>query len=213
MVTDMPTLHYFPAYGSCEVIRMALHYFHVPFTEVNYDFRQWSAAKASGLFEFMEMPMMEIGDRKYVLSAAILRYLCQLYAAYPRDPGEIAKMEAVRELRDQIYEAVMPFMYIGQVEEAKDWFRLHMSSYFPMIESQLQSNPQGQGRYFFGNHVSMADFIMFDLGFNFFLRPKMQDLGLEFQFEAPRFFAFLRSFPDTDEDFSRYMSLPKDLAF
>jgi len=213
MVSAAPVLHYFAAYGSCEVIRMALHYFHVPFTEVNYDFRQWSAAKASGLFEFTEMPMMEIGEKRYVLSAAILRYLCQLYAAYPTDVMEIAKVEAIREMHDEIYEAVMPFMYIGQVEAAKDWFRLHMSSYLPLIEAQLQANPSGQGRYFLGSHVSIADFIMFEMGFNFFLRPQMMDLGLEFQFEAPRYFAFLREFPQTDAEFAEYMKLPKELAF
>jgi len=213
MVTAAPVLHYYSAYGSAEVIRMALHYFHVPFTEVNYDFRQLSAAKASGLFEFMEMPMLEIGEKRYVQSAAVLRYLCQLYAAYPTDVMEIATVETIREMHDEIYEEVMPYMYIGQVEAAKDWFHLHMSSYLPLIESQLQANPQGQGRYFLGSHVSMADFIMFEMGFNYFLRPQMRELGLEFQFEAPRYFSFLREFPQTDEEFAEYMRLPKELPF
>ena len=213
-VNPKPRLHYFPSYGRAEVLRTAMHYFSVDYEEEVILPQKWPGVKHTGVYEFQQLPMLEIDGKRLVQTASILRYLCQTHNAYSTSQDEIALIEGIVEMTTEIFDKVIGLMLEGKVEIAKRWYETNMPAvYFPMIERLLESNPAGRGKYFVGSHVTMADFAMFELGFTAFQRPQMSELEQKFASMAPRYFGFLRSFKEERESLRRYMSEPKDKPF
>ena len=199
-------LHYFPTFGRGEPIRLALNYFGVPYTERIISLEAWFGGEKAN-FEFKQIPMLEMGGKKLVQSMAILRYLCQKNNAYPTEPAEAALVEAIVELRYEIYDILAPLNYtMKKAAEVKDWYRANMGRYFQTIESLLAANPTGQGKFFVGSKATMADFVMFEFGYNIFLRPLNADLGAEFRAKAPKFFTFMDSFKATKPSLATFMN-------
>ena len=206
-----PKLHYFPYYGRAEVIRMVLKYFGIEYEEVEVSMKNWPSLKHSGDYEFQQLPLLEIEGKRLVQTSSILRYICQRNYNYSTSPDQIAQIEAIVELRWEIHDQTFPLLLQGKLAEAKEWYEAHMPSlYFPMIEKLLEVNAEGQGKHFVGSSTTMADFAMFEFGFDAFQRSQMADLGAKFAPIAPKFFAFLRSFGEERESLRRYMSEPKD---
>lgn len=206
-----PKLHYFPYYGRAEVIRMALQYFEIEYEEVEVPMRNWPSLKHSGDYEFKQLPLLEIEGKRLTQTSSILRYVCQRNYAYSTAPDQIAQIESIVELRWEIHDQTFPLLLQGKLTEAKEWYEAHMPSlYFPMIEKLLETNVVGQGKHFVGSSTTMADFAMFEFGFDAFQRSQMADLGDKFTTIAPKFFVFLRSFGEERQSLRRYMSEPKD---
>ena len=85
-------VHYFNGFGRGEAIRMLLTHAKVNFENVNYGegANNWMEAKASGKFEFGQVPAIEGNGKVYVQSGAILRYLGLRYGYYPVHDPELA---------------------------------------------------------------------------------------------------------------------------
>lgn len=208
---EKPKLHYFPYYGRAEVLRIAMKYFELDYDEEVVSPQKWLALKRCGNYEFTQLPMLEIHGKRLIQTSAILRYLCQTNHAYSTSLDQIAQIEAIVELHSDIQDQTLPLLLQGKLTEAKAWYEAHMPTlYFPMIERLLEANAAGQGKYFVGSTVTMADFAMFEFGFDAFQRSQMADLGAKFALIAPKFFAFLSSFKEQKQSLKRYMSEPKD---
>ena len=206
-----PKLHYFPYSGRAEVLRMAMQYFELDYDEEVVSSQAWVSLKRSGNYEFAHLPMLEIQGKRLVQTSAILRYLCQTNHAYSTSTDQIAQIEAIVELHSDIQAQTLPLMLQDKLTEAKAWYEVHMpEQYFPMIERLLEANGAGQGKYFVGSTVTMADFVMFEFGFDAFQRSQMEDLGVKFAPIAPKFFAFLASFKEQKQSLKRYMSEHND---
>jgi len=211
---DRPKLHYFPYYGRAEAIRIALRYLEIPYEEEVMFSQKWPAKKCSGDYEFSQLPMLELDGLKLVQSCSILRYLCQTHNAYGSSAADGHRIEEIVELLGEVQEQTLPLLMEGKLAETKAWYEAKMPKlYFPMLESLLAANPAGQGKYFVGAQASMADFAMFEFGFDAFQRPQMDELGAKFAEIAPKFFAFLKSFREERESLRVYMSEPKDKPF
>lgn len=206
-----PKLHYFPYSGRAEVLRMAMQYFELDYDEEVVSSQAWVSLKRSGNYEFAHLPMLEIQGKRLVQTSAILRYLCQTNHAYSTSTDQIAQIEAIVELHSDIQAQTLPLMLQDKLTEAKAWYEVHMpEQYFPMIERLLEANGAGQGKYFVGSTVTMADFVMFEFGFDAFQRSQMEDLGVKFAPIAPKFFAFLATFKEQKQSLKRYMSEHND---
>ena len=86
-------VHYFAGYGRAEAVRMLLTHGKIAYEEVNYGegHNSWPEAKASGKFEFGQLPVLEGPSGKlYAQSAATLRYLGIKYGYYPVADPELA---------------------------------------------------------------------------------------------------------------------------
>lgn len=212
--TDRPRLHYFPYYGRAEAIRIALRYFEIPYEEEVMLLQKWPVKKCSGNYEFRQLPMLEMDGLKLVQSCSILRYLCQTHTTDSSSEADCQLVEEIVELKGEIQENTLPLLMEGKLAETKAWYEANMPSiYFPMLESLLSANVAGKGRHFVGTKATMADFVMFEFGFNAFLRPQMEELGRKFEAISPLFFAFLKSFREEKESLRVYMSEPKDKPF
>lgn len=212
--TEKPRLYYFPIYGRAEAIRIALRYLEIPYEEEVMLWQKWSFQKYSGNYEFQQLPLLEIEGKRLVQSSSILRYICQKHGAYSSSEEEVARIEGIVELRGEIQDIVLPMLYEGNLAGAKAWYDAKMPLiYFPMLEALLADNAAGQGRYFVGEKATMADFVMFEFGFNAFQRPQMSELEVKFAPIAPKFFSFLASFKEERESLRIYMNEPKDKPF
>jgi glutathione S-transferase len=72
-------LYYFSLNGKANPIRAVLTWKKVEYEDVKYDFSSWPAAKKSGIFEFEQMPMLEVNGKKLTQTNAILQYLAKLF--------------------------------------------------------------------------------------------------------------------------------------
>jgi len=52
-------VHYFDAYARGDQIRMLLTHAKQPFEDVRYSFENWPDVKATGIFEFGQVPAFE----------------------------------------------------------------------------------------------------------------------------------------------------------
>jgi len=207
------TLHYFDIHARGECAKMIMRYYGVEYTDHLISGEEWRQFKASGFCEFGQLPRLDIDGKQMVQSFAIFRYLCQKYGAYPTDPYEVYLVESLCQLRDDIYGGVMPNFYKSNAEGIANWYRDNMPRMLKMIEKRLVENNSGN-HFFVGNAVSLADFVMFQFGYDHFLRP-----NLKTQFEgvlrdnAPNFYQFVLYFKDSNENLRNYLATRTEKAF
>ncbi len=104
-------LYYFNFYGRAEPIRMLAHHAKIPnFEDVRMKIEDWPSTKASGKFEFGQVPVIEVTDEagqvhQYSQSMSILRFLGLKYGYYPASNPEHAwacdsAMDSTKDLID-----------------------------------------------------------------------------------------------------------------
>ena len=207
------TLHYFDILARGEAARMILTYYGMEFADHRMKGDEWRIFKAEGFCEFGQLPMLEIDGKELVQSFAIYRYLCQKNGAYPTDPHQAYLCESICDLRNDIYSGVMPFFYKGDQPGIEAWYRTSMPRMLGMIEQRLLKNGT-EGRFFVGDQVSMADFVLFQFGYDHFLRPDLRG-----RFEgvvrdnAPTFYQFLLRFPEGSATLRDYLASRPERAF
>lgn len=207
------TLHYFDILARGEAPRMILKYYGVEFVDHRINSEEWRRLKAEGFCEFGQLPRLDVDGKELVQSFAIIRYLCQQHNAYPTDPYEVYLCESICDLRNDIYSGVMPFFYRRDQSGIDAWYRDHMPAMLQRIEARLRSNsPEAQ--FFVGKGVSMADFVMFQFGYDHFLRPNLRQRfeGVLRQ-HAPSFHQFLEHFQASSEGLRTYLSARPECSY
>ncbi len=116
-------VHYFDGYGRAEALRMLLTHAKVAFENVNYGegANSWPEAKASGKFEFGQLPVLEgPSGNLYAQSAATLRYLGIKYGYYPVSDAELAwRIDSTLDSQEDVVQAYYKHAF-NPNEEAKN---------------------------------------------------------------------------------------------
>lgn len=199
------TLHYFPIYARAEPARIILKYFGVPFTDHEISMEEWGGLKSSGFTEFGQLPRLDIDGLELVQSHCIYRYLCQKYGAYPADEGEIYLAESISDLREDLFGTLVPMMFRKEFDKVQAFYTEKVPTFLRMIEKRLVDNDR-EGHFFVGRRVSLADFMMFELGYDYFCRSGMRDRYEHIlQSNAPTFHAFVQYFRNANENLRRYL--------
>jgi len=198
------TLHYFGIFGRGEPIRLMLHYFNTPFTDHMVAMEDWPALKSSGFTEFGQLPRLDIDGMELVQSHCIYRYLCQKNNAYPTDEHEIYLCESIVDLYSDIFSALVGMMFKKEMEKVQQYYTTNMPTLLRMIEKRLVDNDP-ESRFFVGRKVSMADFVMFELGWDFFCRAERRAYEPILQSNAPMFLRFVQHFRNSNEGMRRYL--------
>jgi glutathione S-transferase len=198
------TLHYFGIFGRGEPIRMMLHYFNVPFTDHQVAMEEWPGLKSSGFTEFGQLPRLDIDGMELVQSQCIYRYVCQKNNAYPTDDHEIYLCESIVDLYVDIFSALGGMMFRKEMEKVQQYYTTNMPTFLRMIEKRLCDNDP-DARYFVGRRVSMADFVMFELGWDCFCRAERRSYESILQSNAPMFLRFVQNFRNSNEGLRRYL--------
>ena len=212
------TLHYFDVHARGECIKMIMRYYGMVYSDHLIDFMQeWPKLKTEGFTEFGQVPRLDIDGMQMVQSYAIYRYLCQKNGAYPTDPYEIYLVESICNLRDDIYNSLNPNFYslytTGNWEGVDNWYRDNMPRMLKMVERRLIENGQ-QGHFFVGSKVTMADFVMFQLGYDHFLRPNLKEkFEAVLRDNAPTFYQFVLHFKESNANLRSYLANRPEKTF
>lgn len=198
------TLHYFGIFGRGEPARMIMHYFNISFTDHMIAMEEWPGLKSTNFAEFGQLPRLDIDGMELVQSHCIFRYLCQKNGAYPSDDYEIYLCESIMDLQSDIFGAVGPMFFKKELEKVQQFYTNNMPTFLRMIEKRLCDNDP-EGRYFVGRRVSLADFIMFELGWDFFCRAERRNFEPILQSNAPVFMRFVQNFRNSSEGLRRYL--------
>ena len=147
-------------------------------------FEEWPAKKSSGKTgEFGAMPIIYHNGNKYDCSVPTLRRLCMQFGYYPSQDW---KKAAVCDMISETFNDVLN-LWSGAVlsqktdAEKADVFKNSMEptgaacKLFKIVEAQLNKNG---GRFILGNQISMCDFAMCGLTFDYILNDQSPMTGL-----------------------------------
>lgn len=158
-------LHYFDLRGRVEVSRYLLNYFGAAYTDNRVSFEEWPLMKAGGFSEFSQLPMLEIDGLKLVQSRCISRYLAQKYGAYPTDPLEVYLVESLCDFKHDIAVICGKFMAESNWTGLRKTLEDNKEMWLKTLEQRLERN--GGDGWFVGNSVSLADFEVFQLIYDY----------------------------------------------
>jgi glutathione S-transferase len=204
-------LHYFPLYARGETIRTIFHYAGIRFEEKNYEFEEFSMHKAE--FEFEELPCLEIDDLKLVQSASISRYLCQKFGYCFKDPYLNYLSSSLVDVREDFVKIKVQIVWFDKNFHGwLDWVKNEFSVVLKSIERRYINN--GETGYFVGISPCQADFEMFCLIHDQFLRERVKDTMEPILREhAPKLIEFVESFKNSSESLKKYLVDRPDRMF
>jgi len=201
--TSGVTLHYFDLYGRAEVIRMALKYLKIDYTENVVSMEEWQTCDKTP-YEFGQLPCLEVDNTRLVTSRAILRYICMKNGLYPEDNMEVYKVESICDLVSDALEPLIPLVFANNTEGVENYYREKMPSILEMMENRLKQNTSEN--HFLEDKTSMADFVVFEFLYDFFMSASKRDSFGDLLEEVPVLKKFAENFMDSSEELKEYLS-------
>ena len=155
------TLHYFPGNGRAVVARAILCYAKVDFTNDLIKKEDWPKIKKSGLCEFEQVPILEIDNKKYSQSFAINLYLAKKFNLLGKNDEEEYQVINVLNSTDDVKQPVMNLRRCTE-ENKKPELRTAALEKLKFILGKLNERyiANGKGKYFLGDHFSLADVVL-----------------------------------------------------
>ena len=202
------TLHYFEGYGRAEPMRLLLKHAGVEFVDHRMTQEQWAAFKQSGAAEFGQVPSLEIDGHHLVQSGSIMRYLCKKYNYVGGSAHEDYLADSACELIRDIIQEYIKAKAANALEEFK-------TNYMPAKLQLLQKryNDHG-GQYFVGNHLTIADFHVFEFVYDNFMRASKREVDLPgLTAVAPRLVEYVESFLKQSANLQAYLESRPELPF
>jgi len=156
-------VHYFDGYGKGDMLRIALRQAGQEFEDVRYTQDTWKDAKASGKFEFGQIPAVELPNGQvYAQSNSILRYIGRKFGFYSEDPYTAWRMDSTLDSVSDIQNAFYKCAFEQDAEKKKAALENFFGNVFPgwagAMEKRIVANTSRQ--FFVGDKVSIADFAL-----------------------------------------------------
>ena len=149
-------LIYFPDNGRVGLIRAMLAYKKIPFENIMYTKEEWPSKKDN--YEFRQLPQLEVNGKKLTQTIAISLYLARQLDLYPKDIYLQYHVDSLLSTRDDItllYRKVKPKQC---TEEEYKKYKEMIILYLQRIEARYKE--LGNGKYYLGNDLSVADFFL-----------------------------------------------------
>lgn len=168
VVTASVALYSPEGFSHSETLRFLLKYLNLDFEDRRIP--QLDLDKAKQRAEFGELPMLVIDDKKLVQMPAILRYVAQKHGLYPniRDLTFIYWTDSLCELVEEMRNSLL-----GS-DPVEDRYR-QVQEKLKYLEDRLLRNKGGKG-WFIGSQISLADIVVVQLLWDFYLRPGLKEL-------------------------------------
>jgi glutathione S-transferase len=195
-------LHYFTLNGLGMVPRMLLHHGKVPFENRQITFDKWPEIKPTMQLKFV--PQLEVDGTIYSQSQAISVFLSRKIGGLMGKSDEeeyqiIAMLNSTSDINPTLYKLVMPSEEDKKPENAQvnlqnavDKITLFLSVY----EQRYVSN--GEGKYYLGDKLSLADFWLISSVGNFILNSLGEHLGEAAKKAAPKLVALVERLKTED---------------
>ena len=157
-------LHYFPFPGRAGPIRDAFRIGGIQFEDAHVAPERFSEQRATGVFPFGAIPVLDIETDKGMVSAAqsnaILRFAGRLSGLYPQDDLiQALKVDEALDVAEDINQLLGPSMHEDDIEKKLAMRKILVAEDLPewagYLEKLLTAN--GSTGYFVGNQLTVAD--------------------------------------------------------
>ena len=147
-------LTYFNANGRVGLLRAMLCYKKVPFENKMITMEEWPSKKQD--YEFHQLPELEVNGKKMTQTIAISLYLARNLNLYPKDVYLQYHVDSLLAIRDDITP-----LYRKVKQNNEDDYKAYKKQiilYLQRIENRYKE--LGEGKYYLGNEISVADFFL-----------------------------------------------------
>lgn len=191
-------LHYFEGRGRGEVIRQLLASNGVQFEDKRFSFTNWPEAKATGIYEFGQIPMLEIDGHRLVTSNSIERYLAKKFGLYPEDNLQAYNVESIIDYKNDFFNKIVQFLFVKKdLEGLANFFNTDARALLATIEARLTSNHGGEG-FFVGESKTWADYSIFEFVYDVYFLAGQENHKAVLAEVAPKLLAFTERFLAND---------------
>ena len=149
-------LTYFKDNGRVGLIRAILAYKKIPFENIMYTIEEWPSKK--DLYEFRQLPQLEVNGKKFTQTIAICLYLAKKLDLYPKDIYLQYHVESLLAIRDDI---TLLYRKVKKKECNEEEYKAYKDIiilYLKRIEDRYKE--LGSGKYYIGDELSVADFFL-----------------------------------------------------
>ena len=147
-------LTYFNANGRVGLLRAMLCYKKVPFENKMITMEEWPSKKQD--YEFHQLPELEVNGKKMTQTIAISLYLARNLNLYPKNVYLQYHVDSLLAIRDDITP-----LYRKVKQNNEDDYKAYKKQiilYLQRIENRYKE--LGEGKYYLGNELSVADFFL-----------------------------------------------------
>ena len=155
------TLHYFGVNGRAIIARAILSYAKADWTNVLINREEWPKIKTSGLCEYEQVPVLEVGGKKYCESNAINLYLAETFGLLGKDAEEnyqINNLLMTTEDYTKVARDIFMCKDESKLPELKKKAEDKLKFLFTRFEKKYVDF--GKGKYFFGDRFTLADIFL-----------------------------------------------------
>ncbi len=149
-------LTYFNMNGRVGLIRAMLCYKKIPFENILITMEEWPNKKQN--FEFHQLPLFEVNNKKMTQTFAICLYLARQLNLYPNDIDLQYQVESILACRDDFTMLYRKIKFKENNEEEYKTFKDKLILYLQKFEKRYVD--LGSNKYFLGNEISVVDFFL-----------------------------------------------------
>ncbi|XP_070548537.1 S-crystallin SL11-like [Ptychodera flava] len=154
---------YFNARGRAEPSRLVLSAAGVEFEDVRFTNEEWQTEKATGKYEFGQLPCLETDGVIIGQSRAIARYLANEYGLAGKTNLDKAKADMITDACEDLLQGMAKIHYEkdeAKKKELQTEYGKKIATILAALEKILTANNGGDG-FFVGDGVSVADLSFF----------------------------------------------------
>lgn len=158
-------------FGRSESIRFLLKYLNIDFEDRIIGDQEMERVRERA--EFGDLPMLVIDDKKLVQLKAILRYVAQKHGLYP-NVKDIDNIYWIESLSDLVEEMRNVLLEAAPDKPPLEERYVQVTARLVCLEQRLMRNKGGKGWYI-GSQVSLADVVVVQFLWDFYLRPGLKE--------------------------------------
>jgi len=157
-------LHYFEGNGRAVNIRAILDYTNSSWEDNKVTFADWPALKASGKFEFGQMPVLEHDGKQKTQTVAIEVYLARVFGLLGVSEEDEYQILNIISTREDYSKHLYGLLFANEEQKTKrdEIIKNLNENVFPLILKSYERRylENGKGKYFLGDKFSLADIFL-----------------------------------------------------
>ena len=158
------TLYYFPLNGRAALIRALLTFVKANWEDKRVTFEEWPSLKASGIFEFHQVPALEVNGKYYCQSLAIEHYLASKFGLIGNSSEEEYEILSLLCSKEDLYQSLRKVFFPYYDEEKKNhdenkanFLSVILPSFIKIYEKRVSKKTS---KYIVGSKLSLADLFL-----------------------------------------------------
>jgi len=152
------SLHYFQINGKAAIARALLSYGKTEYTNKMYTFEEWPSSKS--LFEYGQLPVLEVDGNQYSQSIAIYLYLAKKFNLLGNSAEDLHAITNLLCSSDDLAPKLSPVLFPRtdeQKEKLEENTKVFLEFVAPVLRAYEQRAVKNGGKYMVGDGFTLAD--------------------------------------------------------